>query len=347
MASCPLVCPHRLETVASAILVARGLLMRVVSIVLLILACALASAVTFAQTDPDTPSGVSFRGGVDDSTRTSFVEGQWDTPPQGVEVWIKFTFGPSIRFGTRTMQDVLEEAGCSGTASSFRITNSCVREFAIRESVQSSDQSYSRRIGMTRYFWQNFRAGESTTIALTYKRNLASRNQLPRRESLGSVTQRVQIPPFPPLPTRTPKPTATPDPEYWATERARVSEWATARAERMSTAPVPTWTQTWDRMATPKPTATPTPTATPVPTLVPLTLASDLFAQHPELEKIWYWHDSLKAWMTVNAMYGHLHPGRPYFFRVAESTWINGHRMTCADAAYIPKSERCLNVVVW
>ena len=341
MASCPLVCPHRLETVASAILVARGLLMRFISIVLLLLACALVSAVTFAQTDPDTPSGVSFRGGVDNATRITFIEGNWDTPPQGVEVWVKFTFGPSVRFGTRTMQDILEKTGCSGTATSFRITNSCVSEFAIRESIWSSDQSYSRRRSMTRDFWQNFRAGEGTTVTLTYKRNLAGRYQLPRRESLGSVTQRVHIPPFAPLPTPTPRPTSTIDPVWQATKWAKENAWATAQAEKTAEAqhPVPTWTQTREPTLTPRPT--------PTPTQELLTSIPALFAQYPTLVRIWYWHDNLKTWSPLGSTYGHLHPGRPYFFRVTESTWINGHHITCTELPFVPEAGRCLTVVVW
>ena len=72
---------------------------------------------------------------------------------------------------------------------------------------------------------------------------------------------------------------------------------------------------------------------------------SELFAEFPELEEVWWWDNRSKGWQIyIEAIYPrtlhYLHAGEPYVFIVSKDVLVHGHQLTCGDGF-------CLNIVSW
>ena len=314
--------------------------MRLVSAVLLLLACALVSAVTFAQADPDTPSGVSFTGGLTEH-RDPYIEGSWDAPPDDVyvqlEVYKSGNSQPRIfllwfREGGGTRQDGskfvtpahasewLVASGCSITQTSVRLSKSCI----IR-----ADVNYDNPSGYVQ-------EGQRYEIRLQFIRYVSRKHvaeNLPdEKVTLSSQVHYVTIPRYvaptaTPRPTRTPRPTSTPPPTAISTP--------TPAKSTMTPDDVYAWLL--QHFGQRNETAQTRKMSIP-----------DLFRQHPKLKNIYQWDNDSKGWKSWgrNSTAGHLVEGQPYFVEVTGATTINEHDMDC-NYSTGAGANACLSLVVW
>ena len=313
--------------------------MRVVSIVLLLLACALVSAVTFAQTDPDTPSGVVFSVGATpievnrdsplhfaEVIRSGYIEGSWNTPPEDVEVRVFIIHGDGRDnewyISVADHGEVLREHGCTISRSYVKIPFRCIlslRQWGYFYGLGSTyallqDRYWVRHNG-TRQTWffirrfntYDFTPGRYFRLRVGFLRDGVEVGLSP--EHTVRVLENS-------APTNTPRPTATDDYSH-----------------------IPVWPT-----PTPRPTATRTPTPTPIPRFIP-----DLFAQYPKLVGIWQWDNYSKQWIEWKrgGTSDYLREGEAYFMKVTGWTIIGEHRLSCNYLAHSSDGPACLNMVVW